>query len=58
MFYYDNKPKNDNNNSSLLIMKQIVRRANEILFPPLMIYVSDTIEKNKLYYRKILRIIF
>ena len=54
LLIYDNKPKNDNN-SSLLIMKQIVRRANEILFPPLIIYVSDTIEKNKLYYRKILK---
>ena len=55
LLIYDNKPRDDNNNSSLLIMKQIIRHSNEILFQPLMIYVSDTIEKNKLYYRKILK---
>ena len=54
LLIYDNQP-NDNNNSSLKIMKNIVKNLNEILFPPLMIFVSDSIEKNTLYYRNILK---
>ena len=54
LLIYDNQP-NDNNNSSLKIMKNIVKNLNEILFPPLMIFVSDSIEKNALYYRNILK---
>ena len=54
LLIYDNKPNNDNN-SSLLIMRQIVRYSNYILFQPLIIYVSDSVEKNTSYYRNILQ---
>ena len=36
-------------------MKQIVIYSKEFLFQPLLIYVSDSIEKNTLYYRTILK---
>ena len=49
----DDGPKDDNNRS-LLIMREIVRHSNEILFQPLIIYVSNSIEKNQIYYRNIL----
>lgn len=54
LLIYDKESNNDNNNS-LLIMKQIVIYSKEFLFQPLIIYVSDSIEKNTLYYRKILK---
>ena len=50
----DNMPNNDNNNS-LLIMKQIVINSSDILFQPLIIYASDSINKNTAYYRNILQ---
>ena len=50
----DNWP-NNNENTSLLLLKEIVRNSNKILFQPLIIFVSDTIEKDTAYYRNILQ---
>ena len=54
LLIYDNMPNNDANHA-LLIMKQIIRNSNSILFQPLIIYVSNSIEKNTSYYRNILQ---
>ena len=53
LLIYDNQPNNDNNNS-LRIMRQLVRNSQDILFHPILIYVSNSIEKNTSYYRDIL----
>ena len=54
LLIYDDKPNNEYN-KSLYIMKQLVRNTNDILFQPLLIYVSNSIDKNTSYYRNILR---
>lgn len=54
LLIYDDKPNNENN-KSLYIMKQLVKNTKDILFQPLLIYVSDSIDKNTSYYRNILR---
>lgn len=53
LLIYDNQPNNDNNNS-LKIMRQLVRNSKDILFHPILLYVSNSIEKNTSYYRDIL----
>jgi hypothetical protein len=53
LIIFDKQPNNDNNDS-LKLMKQLVRNSKDILFHPILIYVSNSIEKNTLYYRDIL----
>ena len=50
----DNLIKN-NESTSLLLLKQIVRNSNRILFQPLIIFVSDNINHDTTYYRNILQ---
>ena len=50
----DNLIKN-NENTSLLLLRQIVRNSNRFLFQPLIIFVNDRIEHDTTYYRNILK---
>ena len=54
LLIFDKQPNNDNNDS-LNMMRQLVRNSKDILFHPILIYVSNSIEKNTSYYRGILR---
>ena len=53
LIIFDKQPNNDNNDS-LNMMKQLVRNSKDILFHPILIYVSNSNEKNISYYRDIL----
>ena len=50
----DYMPNNIHNNS-LLLFRQLIRNSSRILFQPLILFVSNSIQKDTLYYRNILK---